>query len=95
MGTDLSLWILAAALLLGVAGALSIRIVQQYEGGVLLRFGRFVSVRRPGLNFILPVIDKMYRIDCRIVTRRRVIDRSRVRLSGAGRPRGSRNAAGA
>ncbi|PZC46965.1 MAG: Regulator of protease activity HflC, stomatin/prohibitin superfamily [Chloroflexi bacterium] len=45
-----------------------VRIIKQYEGGVLLRLGRFVSVRGPGLNFILPYIDTVIRVDFRIRT---------------------------
>ena len=44
------------------------KIVRQYEGGVVLRFGRLDGVRKPGLNFIIPLVDKMYRIDMRTVT---------------------------
>jgi regulator of protease activity HflC (stomatin/prohibitin superfamily) len=45
-----------------------LRIVQQYEIGVVFRFGRFVSVRQPGLNLIIPYIDQLKRVDMRTVT---------------------------
>jgi len=45
-----------------------LRIVQQYEIGVVFRFGRFVSVRNPGLNLIIPYIDQLKRVDMRTVT---------------------------
>ena len=45
-----------------------VRIIKQYEGGVVLRFGRFAGVRMPGLRFIIPLVDKMYKIDTRVVT---------------------------
>jgi regulator of protease activity HflC (stomatin/prohibitin superfamily) len=48
--------------------SLSLRIVQQYEEGVLFRLGRVVGVRKPGLNFIVPVIDVLRRVSMRIVT---------------------------
>ena len=48
--------------------AMSIRIVKQYEEGVLFRLGRVVGVKRPGLTFIIPVIDVMRRVSLRIVT---------------------------
>ena len=51
-----------------VIGALSVRIVQQYEEGVLFRLGRVVGVRKPGLTFIIPFIDVLRRISLRIVT---------------------------
>ncbi|MEV0463743.1 SPFH domain-containing protein [Nocardia tengchongensis] len=51
-----------------IVAALSIRIVTQYERGVLFRLGRVVAVREPGLNFIVPVIDRLRRVSMRIVT---------------------------
>ena len=48
--------------------ALSVRIVKQYEQGVLFRLGRVVGVRQPGLTFIVPVIDVLRRVSLRIVT---------------------------
>jgi regulator of protease activity HflC (stomatin/prohibitin superfamily) len=48
--------------------ALSLRIVKQYEEGVLFRLGRVVGVKRPGLTRIIPVIDVMRRVSLRIVT---------------------------
>src|SRR5262245_24936137 len=58
--------VLAALVLLGLA--LSIRIVQQYEKGVLFRLGRVIGVREPGLTFIVPVIDSLRHVSLRIVT---------------------------
>jgi regulator of protease activity HflC (stomatin/prohibitin superfamily) len=48
--------------------ALAIRIVKQYERGVVLRFGRLHSVREPGLRLIIPFVDVMHRVSLRIVT---------------------------
>ena len=47
---------------------LGLRIVQQYEKGVVFRFGKIISVREPGLNLIIPVIDSIRNIDLRIIT---------------------------
>ena len=47
---------------------LGCRIVQQYEKGVVVRFGKIVSVRDPGLNLVIPLIDIMKNIDMRIIT---------------------------
>jgi regulator of protease activity HflC (stomatin/prohibitin superfamily) len=46
----------------------SIRIVQQYQRGVHFRLGRVIGVREPGLRFIIPIIDRLWRISMRIVT---------------------------
>src|SRR6266511_3959464 len=48
--------------------ALSVRIVKQYERGVLFRLGRVIGVREPGLTLIVPLIDILRRVSLRIVT---------------------------
>ena len=48
--------------------ALAVRIVKQYERGVVLRFGRLHGVREPGLRLIIPFVDVMHRVSLRIVT---------------------------
>jgi regulator of protease activity HflC (stomatin/prohibitin superfamily) len=48
--------------------ARSIRVVRQYERGVVLRFGRLLGVRDPGLRFIIPAVDVLHRVSMRIVT---------------------------
>jgi len=48
--------------------AASIRIVQEYERGVIFRLGRFVGVRGPGFILLIPFIERMVRIDLRVVT---------------------------
>jgi regulator of protease activity HflC (stomatin/prohibitin superfamily) len=48
--------------------SLSIRVVYQYEAGVTFRLGRYQNTRKPGLRFIIPIIDKMRKIDTRVVT---------------------------
>jgi regulator of protease activity HflC (stomatin/prohibitin superfamily) len=51
-----------------IAMALSVRIIKQYEEGVLFRFGRVLAVREPGLRFIIPLVDVLHRVSKRIVT---------------------------
>ncbi len=48
--------------------AAAIRIVKQYERGVVLRFGRLVGMRQPGFNVIIPFVDRMTKVSLRIVT---------------------------
>jgi regulator of protease activity HflC (stomatin/prohibitin superfamily) len=60
--------ILVVVVVLGIL-ATSIRIVNQYERGVVLRLGRLIGVREPGFNLILPLlIDRMIKVTLRIVT---------------------------
>ena len=46
----------------------AIKIVQQYQRGVVFRFGRLVGERGPGLNIIIPFIDRMIKVDMRVET---------------------------
>ncbi len=48
--------------------AMAMRIVKQYENGVLFRLGRVIGERQPGLRLIIPFIDVLHRISLRIVT---------------------------
>jgi regulator of protease activity HflC (stomatin/prohibitin superfamily) len=48
--------------------ALAIRIVKQYERGVIFRFGRLIGARDPGFRLIIPFVDVMHRVSLRIVT---------------------------
>ena len=45
-----------------------LRIVKQYEKGVIFRFGKITGVREPGLTWIIPLIDQMRKVDFRTVT---------------------------
>ncbi|MFN4896009.1 MAG: slipin family protein [Pseudomonadota bacterium] len=42
--------------------------IKAYERGVVLRFGIFKGVRQPGLNFIVPFVDELIRVDQRVIT---------------------------
>ncbi len=46
----------------------SVRIVPEYERGVIFRLGRVIDAKGPGLFFIIPVVDRMVRVTLRTVT---------------------------
>lgn len=46
----------------------AIKIVKEYERGVIFRLGRLVGARGPGLFFIIPIFEKMERTDLRTIT---------------------------
>ncbi len=58
--------VIVVALLILVG--LALRIVKQYEQGVLFRFGRVVAILQPGLRFIIPFVDVLHKVSLRIVT---------------------------
>jgi len=61
--------VLVAVVVLALLGlAMAVRIIKQYEEGVLLRFGRVQGPRAPGLRLIIPFADVLRRVSLRIVT---------------------------
>lgn len=46
----------------------AIKVVQEYERGVVFRLGRLMGAKGPGLFFIIPLIDRMVKVDLRVVT---------------------------
>jgi regulator of protease activity HflC (stomatin/prohibitin superfamily) len=58
--------IIVAFVLLILASA--VKVVNEYERGVVFRLGRLVGARGPGLFLIIPFIDRMARVDLRVIT---------------------------
>lgn len=64
-----------AVILIGIIGVVAlivltsaVKIVQQYELGVIFRLGRLAGTRKPGIRIIIPFIDQMRKIDTRVMT---------------------------
>lgn len=66
LGSLLNLGLLLLAVFAVASSA--IKIVQEYERGVIFRLGRLVGAKGPGLFFIVPIIDRMVKVDLRVVT---------------------------
>jgi len=47
---------------------MTVKIVAEYERGVIFRLGRLIGAKGPGLFFIIPFIDRMRKIDLRVIT---------------------------
>ena len=60
--------IVAIVIVVFILLAASIRIVNEYERGVIFRLGRYVGVRGPGFVLLIPFIERMVKIDLRVVT---------------------------
>ncbi len=60
-------WIFLALVILSFLAS-AIKVVQEYERGVIFRLGRLVGAKGPGLFFIIPIIDRMVKVDLRVVT---------------------------
>lgn len=66
MAAVIAVIVVVVILLIGLA--MSIKVVTQYEKGVLFRLGRFIAIREPGLRLIIPVVDRLVEVSLRIVT---------------------------
>jgi regulator of protease activity HflC (stomatin/prohibitin superfamily) len=51
-----------------LVAASAIRVLREYERGVIFRLGRLIAQKGPGLIFLIPLIDRMVRVDLRTVT---------------------------
>jgi regulator of protease activity HflC (stomatin/prohibitin superfamily) len=60
--------VVAVAAILFMVVSASVRVVQEYERGVIFRLGRLVGARGPGLFLLIPGIEAMRKVDLRIVT---------------------------
>src|SRR5688572_31971922 len=56
------------ALLVIVVFTATVKVVQEYERGVVFRLGRYVGARGPGLILLLPWIERMVKVDLRVIT---------------------------
>jgi regulator of protease activity HflC (stomatin/prohibitin superfamily) len=60
--------VIVALVLAVVVFALAVRIIRQYERGVVFRFGRLLAAREPGFRLIIPLVDVLHRVSLRVVT---------------------------
>jgi len=59
---------LIAALIIFFILSQAIKILNEYERGVIFRLGRLISSKGPGIIFLIPLIDKMKRVSLRLIT---------------------------
>jgi regulator of protease activity HflC (stomatin/prohibitin superfamily) len=59
--------ILAVIVILGLILASAIRVLKEYERGVIFRLGRLIGEKGPGLILLIPIIDKMQKVSLRLV----------------------------
>lgn len=57
-----TLFLIAAAVIFVLSG---LKIINQYERGVVLTLGRFTGIREPGLRIVIPIFQKLIRVDVR------------------------------
>jgi regulator of protease activity HflC (stomatin/prohibitin superfamily) len=78
-------WIIPLVILALIILPQMIRILREYERGVIFRLGKLLGAKGPGLIFLIPIVDRMVRMDLRVVTidvpRQEVMTRDNVPVS--------------
>src|SRR5436309_1922004 len=61
-------WAVPIIILIIIILPQAIRILREYERGVIFRLGKLLGAKGPGLIFLIPIVDRMVRMDLRVVT---------------------------
>ena len=61
-------WVAPLLVLAGLILPQTIRILREYERGVIFRLGKLLRAKGPGLVLLIPIVDRMVRIDLRVIT---------------------------
>lgn len=65
---NLSSWVVPLLILGAIVLPQMIRVLREYERGVIFRLGKLLGAKGPGLIILIPVIDRMVKMDLRVVT---------------------------
>ena len=68
LAAKLGPWAIVLTVLAVIVLPQSIRILREYERGVIFRLGKLQGAKGPGLIFLIPIVDRMVRMDLRVVT---------------------------
>jgi regulator of protease activity HflC (stomatin/prohibitin superfamily) len=81
----LLIWLLPIILLAVIILPQMIRILREYQRGVIFRLGKLLGTKGPGMIFLIPIVDRMVRMDLRVVTidvaRQEVMTRDNVPMT--------------
>ncbi|HAV61565.1 MAG TPA: hypothetical protein DCY13_04270 [Verrucomicrobiales bacterium] len=65
---NLTSWIIPILLLASIILPAMIRILREYERGVIFRLGKLLRAKGPGLVILIPIVDRMVKVDLRVIT---------------------------
>ena len=78
-------WAVPIIILVIIIFPQAIRVLREYERGVIFRLGKLIGAKGPGVIFLIPIVDRMVRMDLRVVTidvpRQEVMTRDNVPVS--------------
>jgi regulator of protease activity HflC (stomatin/prohibitin superfamily) len=65
---SLTAWIVPVFIVAVIVVPQALRVLREYERGVIFRLGKLLGAKGPGLIFLIPVVDRMVKMDLRVVT---------------------------
>src|ERR1035437_4664848 len=65
---NLTAWTVPIIILAAIILPQAIRILREYERGVILRLGKLLGAKGPGLILLIPIVDRMVKMDLRVIT---------------------------
>src|SRR5688572_31416212 len=61
-------WLIPILIVASIIFPTMVRVLREYERGVIFRLGKLLGTKGPGLIFLIPVVDRMVKMDLRVVT---------------------------
>jgi len=61
-------WVIVIVILAVIVLPQALRILREYERGVIFRLGKLIGAKGPGLILLIPIVDRMVRMDLRVIT---------------------------
>src|ERR1035437_7805275 len=65
---NLTAWTVPIIIMAAIVLPQTIRILREYERGVIFRLGKLLAAKGPGLIILIPIVDRMVKMDLRVVT---------------------------
>ena len=65
---DIVAWLIPVVVIATIVLPSAVRVLREYERGVIFRLGKLMRAKGPGLVFLIPIVDRMVRMDLRVVT---------------------------
>jgi regulator of protease activity HflC (stomatin/prohibitin superfamily) len=65
---SLSAWVIPAVVILSIVIPQMLRVLREYERAVVFRLGKLLGAKGPGLIMLIPIVDRMVKMDLRVVT---------------------------
>lgn len=67
-GSALVFWVVVLCMFVVIVLPQMVRILREYERGVIFRLGKLLRAKGPGLIILIPVVDRMVKVDLRVIT---------------------------